>query len=114
MREDVVDAASLKQMIIAQVKVSLAAKPGTPGVDVKIGDDGLVTTEPSADPPLPLVDANGDPVVMDPEVLDALADGIANAMVLWLAKVTVITQVNVGGVTPGPGAATGAGVGTIQ
>ena len=103
----------LKELLKAKTKLRLAAKPGKRKVAVEKDSAGNVVT---VDKPefLPLIDSSGKPTTVDPDTLDAILEAVAEAVTEFLAAATVITQVNVAGVTPGPGAATGVGQGKIQ
>ena len=103
----------LQKAIKAKIIASMAATTPKPKTVPALDDDGRVTFEQSSDV-VPLV-VDGAPACMDEEVLDAIAVGVSQAVTDFLKTVTVkVTNVTVGGITPGPATAIGMGVGILE
>jgi len=103
----------LDELLKAKLKIKLMAKPGKPALVPKIGDDGLVTTAESPDKVFPF-DSDGKCTAVDQAVLDAIMEAISEAITEFMATAVVVTQVSVGGITPGPAVAIGVGTGNLQ
>mgnify|MGYP006995595071 CR=1 FL=1 len=97
--------ADYKARAIKYTKAALAAKPRVEGVKVVQSPEGTVTTEPDGIPV---------PLSIEPEVLDALAEGFAKMLVEALLSVKVNTNVTVAGAHAGPALLQGKGIGTLQ
>jgi len=103
----------LRELLKAKTRLKLQAKPGKRKQAAEKAADGsiVIVEKPEM---LPLIDADGKCTTIDDDTLDALLDAVAEAVAEYMASAVVITQVNVAAVTPGPGAATGIGQGSLQ
>lgn len=101
--------AVLKARIKSKVTAALAAKPGVEGVTVTRNPDGTVSIVPSG----VITPVSIDPPGTEQKVLDALCQGIAEAVIEYLQTRPVQHEVTVAGVQPGVAVAKGIATGTV-
>ncbi len=101
--------AVLKSLIKGKVTVALAAKPGVEGMTVTRNPDGTVSIVPSGE----ITPVSIEPPGMEQKILDALCQGIAEAVIEYLQTRPIIHDVTVAGVQPGVAVAKGVATGMV-
>ncbi len=94
----------LKELIRGKVETLLLSKPGIKDMTVERNADGTVSVKDSG-----TVSA----LSMEPDVLDSLSQGIAEAVIEYLKITPIQLTVAVGGVQPGVAVAAGVANGKV-